>query len=282
MIEQTMNRESNIKGGISLNRGAVQRWILTVHDRAKTLQTSREMTSIYDSESKQHKDASVPRMKEDNNDVHKGMDTIESWINPFKSRDPNEPLSSIASGVKTTDDIAEHLLTAEQKGNDAFTTFVEKRLQTSDVDLFAQRPNAKLQTFQNLVMSKKTKAAESDIVIKADRSLFARMDVIAQHRRMSMQDVFMYPFGPLPWSIATSDGAPAKTFSLQVATILFISGKAENLIKSSPYSRVTSRKKMERSNNFFSSYHVNMIFLFFDLDLRPMTLTLDKKNAGIG
>ena len=73
-----MNRESNTKGGISLNRGAVQRWILTVHDRAKTLQTSREMTGVYDAESKQHKDASVPRMKKDENDVHKGMDTIES------------------------------------------------------------------------------------------------------------------------------------------------------------------------------------------------------------
>ena len=54
---------------------------------------------------------------------------------------PNEPLSNIASGVKPTDDIVEHLLTAEQKGNDAFTTFVEKRLDTSDVDLFAQLPN---------------------------------------------------------------------------------------------------------------------------------------------
>ena len=37
-IEQTMNRDSKTKGGIvgiSLNRGAVQRWILTAHDRAK-------------------------------------------------------------------------------------------------------------------------------------------------------------------------------------------------------------------------------------------------------
>ena len=76
-----------------------------------------------------------------------------------------------------------------------------------------------------MVMSKKTKAAESDIVIKADRGLFARMDVIAQHRRMSMQDVFKYPFGPLPWSISTSNGVPAKTFSLQVAAILIIGGK---------------------------------------------------------
>ena len=35
----------------------------------------------------------------------------------------------------------------------------------------------------------KTKATESDIIIKADRGLFARMNVIAQHRHMNMQDV---------------------------------------------------------------------------------------------
>ena len=76
-------------------------------------------------------------------------------MNPFKSRDRNEPLSNIASGVKATDDIADHLLTADQKGNDAFTTYVEKILQTSDVDLFAPLPKAKLKTFQNLVKCKK-------------------------------------------------------------------------------------------------------------------------------
>ena len=52
---------------VMFNRGAVQCWILTVHYRAKTLQTSREMTCIYDAESKQYKDASVPRMKKDEN-----------------------------------------------------------------------------------------------------------------------------------------------------------------------------------------------------------------------
>ena len=63
MIKQTMNRDTKTKGGINLNRGEVQRWILTVQDRAKTLQTCREMTDLYDAESKQQKDASVPQMK---------------------------------------------------------------------------------------------------------------------------------------------------------------------------------------------------------------------------
>ena len=88
---------------------------------------------------------------------------------------------------------------------------------------------------QNLVKSKKTEAPESYIVIKADRGLFARMVVIAQHRWMSMQYVLKYPFGPLPWSIATPDGA----------------------LQRSPYSWVTSRNKLERSNNYFSSYRIN-------------------------
>ena len=95
------------------------------------------MTGIYDAESKQHNDASVPHMKKDEDDVQKVMNTIESWMNPFKSRDPNEPLSNIAFGMITTDDIVDHLLAAEQKGNDVFTTFVEKRLQIRGVDLFA-------------------------------------------------------------------------------------------------------------------------------------------------
>ena len=34
--------------GIGLNRGAVQRWILTAHDRANILQTCREMAGVID------------------------------------------------------------------------------------------------------------------------------------------------------------------------------------------------------------------------------------------
>ena len=157
-----------------------------------------------------------------------------------KSRTPlrdgrthSKPRSIIASAVKAADDIADHLLTADQKGNDALTTFIERRLQTSDVDLFAPLSKAELQTFQNLVKSKKIKAAENDIIIKADRGLFGRMVVIAQHRRMNMQDVLKYPLGPLPWSIATPDGAPAKTGKATLLHILDVKAEAVEVVPSS-------------------------------------------------
>ena len=129
-------------------------------------------------------------MNKDEDDVNKAMDTIESWMNPFKSRDQNKPLSNIASGVKATYNIVDHFLTVEQKSNGAFTTFVqiEKRQQTSDVDLFAPLPKAKLQTFQKS-KSKKTNVAESDIVIKADRGLLARIVIIAQNDEWWMMNI---------------------------------------------------------------------------------------------
>ena len=86
-------------------------------------------------------------MKMDEHDVHKPMHTIESWVNPFESRNATEPLVNIASAVKATDSITDDLLTAEKKGNAAFVSFVEKRLKSNEINLYAPLPNSNLQTF---------------------------------------------------------------------------------------------------------------------------------------
>ena len=66
---------------------AVQRWILKAHDRAKLLQTCWEMAGMYDAAIKHHKDASAPRMKKDENDVHKALHTIESLGKSFQIKE---------------------------------------------------------------------------------------------------------------------------------------------------------------------------------------------------
>ena len=95
---------------------AVQRWILKAHDRAKILQTCREMADMYDAASKHHKYASTPRMKKGESDVHKAMHTIESWVNPFKSMNATEPLVNIASAVKATESINRRLTHCGEEG----------------------------------------------------------------------------------------------------------------------------------------------------------------------
>ena len=126
---------------------------MTTHDRAETLQTCREMVGLYDAESKHHKDSSVLRMKKNEDDVHKVIDIIVSWVEPSTLRDTSKPLINIASGMKAHDRITDDLLTAQQKGNEAFATFV---------DFFATLAKSNLQTFSNLVKLKRAKSAATD------------------------------------------------------------------------------------------------------------------------
>ena len=64
------------------------------------------------------------------------------------------------------------------------------------------------------------KSTATAVVVKVDRGLFARMVVIAHHRQMNMQEVLTHPLGPLPWSLATADGAPTNTAKSALLHIL--------------------------------------------------------------
>ena len=177
------------------------------------------MAGMYDAAIKHHKDASAPRMKKDENDVHKALHTIESWVNPFKSRNATEPFVNIASAVKATDSITDDLGTAEKKGNAGFVSFVEKRLKSNEIDyLYALLSKSNLQTFGNLVKSMTVKSTATAVVVKADRGWFTRMVVMAHRRQMNMQEVLTYP-------LATADGAPTKTAKSTLLHIL--EGKAQ-------------------------------------------------------
>ena len=102
------------------------------------------------------------------------MHTVESWVNPFKPRKVTEP-------VKATVSITYDLLTAEKKDNAAFVSCVEARLKSSEIDLFAPLPKSNLQTFSNLVKSKSITSGATGVIVEADRGLFARIVVTAQH-----------------------------------------------------------------------------------------------------
>ena len=102
------------------------------------------------------------------------MQTVESWVNPFKPRKVTDPL-------KATDSITYDLLTAEKNVNAAFVCCMEMRLKSSDIDLFAPLLKSNLQTFGNLVKSKSITSSATGVIVEADLGLFARMVVTAQH-----------------------------------------------------------------------------------------------------
>jgi len=77
---------------------------------------------------------------------------------------------------------------------------------------------AKLQTFSELnkKLPVQTRTAK-DIILKADRALFAHMIIIAENRELQMREVLCHPLGPLPWSLSTADASLRKTTKASLA-----------------------------------------------------------------
>ena len=76
----------------------------------------------------------------------------------------------------------------------------------------------KLKTFGDLSKKMKVhKGSTKEVIIKAGRALFAQMIIIAENRKLKMNDVLCHPIVPLPWSLASADGSLRKTNKASLA-----------------------------------------------------------------
>ena len=60
------------------------------------------------------------------------------------------------------------------------------------------------------------KGKDTETVLHADRKIFAQIIIIAESRNLQMQDVLKHPLGPLPASLACSNGFLRKTNKAQL------------------------------------------------------------------
>ena len=149
------------------------------------------------------------RMSVYENYVRKVQSTLSNWVNPFFQSDTDE-LCHIASGMTASKKVEEDLCTAYDKGKEAMTAFIRKRLTTDEISFHDPIPKLKLATFDSMPVSS-VKIGGKEVMLKADRDLFARLLVVAQTRDMDLQLVFKYSLGPLLWSLASADGSLCKT-----------------------------------------------------------------------
>ena len=56
----------------------------------------------------------------------------------------------------------------------------------------------RLRTFKDMNKKQVVKASGKEVILKADRSLFGRIIVVAQGRNLHMEDVLTHPLGPVP------------------------------------------------------------------------------------
>ena len=138
---------------------------------------------------------------------------IEGWVNPFAEK------HSISTARTAPRDIASDLMKAHEIGEQCYSNFKEERLEKDPPakQFHDSIPANKLKTFSNLCKKKEVKSSGRVIILKADRSLFGRIIVMAQGRNLKMEDILLHPLGPLPWALS---GLLRKTNKATLATTL--------------------------------------------------------------
>ena len=213
-IEETINKDTQTPGGTKdfcLKHDAVQKYYTNAEYRSIFLRQLREMVGLGGSKLN-HPDLQPTRIIKDEADVQALVSLMDnSWINPFLEDQDN--LVNLATAAMATTDIANDLVNSSKIGEAAYQEFKINRLEKDEdsrSDFFATMRKQKLKTFCDL-HTKKVKCKGREIVLKADRTLFGHMIVVAQSREIDMKPILSHPLGPIPWALANGDGSLRKT-----------------------------------------------------------------------
>ena len=120
----------------------------------------------------------------------------------------HQDLISISTAKAAPRDIATDLMKAFEIGEQSYATFKDEKRKKKFHDPMKMR---KLKTFSNKCKKKEVKSNGRAIILKADRSLFGRIIVMAQGSNLEMTDILSHPLGPLTWALSTPDGLLRKT-----------------------------------------------------------------------
>ena len=156
-----------------------------------------------------HPDLLPSRIRRDQSDVLAVQDTITSmFINPFEEME----LISLSSGIVPTDKVTSNLLDAELIGERELLKFQDERLEKQTIGFYEPLKKMKLGTSSTLLKkSVKVKANGKVVQFSTQSDIFGKIALIQQIRSLDLKEVFCYPLGPVPWSLATSAGELMKT-----------------------------------------------------------------------
>jgi hypothetical protein len=158
-----------------------------------------------------HADLEPSRIRKNETNVKSIGDTLDkNWANPVSV--PNE-LASLSTSSVAPESVQQDILNAKEQGEHAHKSFCMERLMSNQPSKhFDNRlQKLKLKTFSDVKKSRKVKASNKAIILKADHKVFGHMVLVAANRNLDMKEVLQHPLGPLPWALAKCDGTMRKT-----------------------------------------------------------------------
>ena len=226
-IEETFMKHAKSKGGaggsgfglsgITRNYKAYQRWARTTHERTKYLYATLGLAGMITDSIDSHKDLRATEIKRGESFVEKVKEAIQCFTNPFEI--DSNMMHNVVSGAPVPADIEYDLLHAEQIGRKSMDEFVETRLKIDiryerQLDFFCPIGRKNLKTMSNMTKMVKLKSSQNKTVeYKNQKNIAFQLLIKCQELdvKVDLREVMKYSLTPVPHSLATADGFPAKT-----------------------------------------------------------------------
>jgi len=165
-----------------------------------------------------HKSNRPSALKRSEDDVASVVSAVKHFLNPFRIEGINQQqLFCLSSGQPATTAVAADLLRYVDVGKDAAELFVNTRLISKTVQFHQPIKKQNLLTFKTMATNcKLTTTQQKSVQVRAERNLFGRLLLLCQSNDISLEKLFTYQLGPIPWSMATGDGSLVKTDKAQL------------------------------------------------------------------
>ena len=76
----------------------------------------------------------------------------------------------------------------------------------------------KLKMFTSFSKTKTVSTQRRTMILKADRSLFRRMIITGQRRKIEVKDKLQHSLGPMPWALSKAEDFPQKNNKAALAS----------------------------------------------------------------
>ena len=118
-------------------------------------------------------------------------------VNPFVIEDGansenRQPMVNIVTSIAASDNIAISLSSVKENGTKEMSTFVEKRANADEIDLFSPIEKPKLLTFASMNKPLVSKQKQAVQAVRIDREIFGKLLVIGQSPEIPIQELIKY------------------------------------------------------------------------------------------
>ena len=181
------------------------------HERASYVSATHDMADMTSSENDSHRSNQKAKIAASERDVRKILDAFSSFTDPFKVVN-KELLYCLSSGTAASKEITDDLLKADTTGEASFSAFVSKVFVQKETSFHSPLKKTNLMTFTNMRKKMKLTASTKKVLeLTAERNIFGQLVTMSESNNIDLEKVLSYPLSPVSWSLATADGAPAKT-----------------------------------------------------------------------